>query len=75
MYTRQNVHAPLTQMGYAVIGCDDGVFHYCDIQYPGNPVHFLVLDFRYGPMPNGDFIRQLEADGANVEVFHAFFEE
>lgn len=75
LYTRENVHAPLTQMGYAVIASDDGVVHYCDIQYPSNPVHLLVLDFNYGPMPEQDFLNQLQMDGANVDLFHAFFEE
>ena len=47
---------------------------YLDRSYPGDPAHYLLLNFSGGHMLWADLRRALEHDGANISVFLAELE-
>lgn len=61
----------LGRMGYEIIGEEHGFVLYVDSRYPGDPLKF---DFTRGSVPWDDFVKQLEHDGVNVNVFWAELE-
>lgn len=64
----------LGRMGYSLVRVDGGLVAYLDRNYPGDPAHYLLLNFRGDHMLWADLRRALEHDGANTSVFLAELE-
>ena len=72
--SREQAGAVLTRMGYDIVAEFNGRAVYLDRNYPGDPIHCLVLDFSYGPIPWEVVLETLDYDGANADVFRAELE-
>ena len=72
--SRMQVDAALGRMGYALIGETDDLVVYLDRNYPGDPARCLLLNFSGDRMRWEDIMRELEYDGANINVFLAELE-
>ena len=71
---RMQVDFVLGRMGYALVRVDDGLVAYLDRNYPGDPAHYLLLNFSGDRILWEDVRRALEYDGANINVFLADLE-
>ena len=72
--SRTQADFALGRMGYSLVR-DDGVLTaYLDRNYPGEPAHYLLLNFRNDRILWDDLKRLLEYDGANIAVFLAELE-
>ena len=67
--SRMQVEVVLGRMGYALVGEADDLVAYLDRNYPGDPAHYLLLDFSGDRMRWEDLKAGLERDGANINVF------
>ena len=72
--TRMQVDLALGRMGYALVRADGGFVAYLDRNYPGDPAHYLLLNFSGGRIWWDDIRRALEYDGASISVFLAELE-
>lgn len=69
--SREVADLTLGRLGYEITAEEYGFVLYVDSRYPGDPLKF---DFARGPVPWEDFVKQLEHDGVNVNVFLAELE-
>ena len=72
--SRNQIDAVRGRMGYSLAREDNGLAAYLDRNYPGDPAHYLLLDFSGDRISEGDLVRALERDGANINVFFAELE-
>ena len=72
--SRMQIAVVLGRMGYALVGETDDLVAYLDRNYPGDPAHYLLLDFSGDRMRWEDLKAALERDGANISVFLAELE-
>ena len=72
--SRMQADFVLGRMGYSLVRADGGLVAYLDRSYPGDPAHYLLLNFSGDRMLWADFRRALERDGANISVFLAELE-
>lgn len=72
--SRMQADFVLGRMGYSLVRADGGLVAYLDRSYPGDPAHYLLLNFSGGHMLWTDLRRALERDGANISVFLAELE-
>ena len=61
------------RMGYERRTSARGLVLYRDPRTPG--AFPLVFDFRQGPLPLKDVVRNFDENGVNLEVFNAMLEE
>ena len=64
----------LDRMGYSVVREDGDLVAYLDRSYPGDPAHYLLLNFSGNQILWPDLSRALAYDGANISVFLAELE-
>ena len=72
--SRMQVEVALGRMGYVRVGEVDDLVAYLDRNYPGDPAHYLLLDFSGDWMRWDDLKAGVERDGANINVFLAELE-
>lgn len=64
----------LDRMGYSLVREVGSLVEYVDRNYPGDPAHYLLLNFSGNQILWPDLRRALERDGANISVFLAELE-
>lgn len=64
----------LDRMGYSLVRETGTLVAYLDRKYPGDPAHYLLLNFSGNQILWPDLSRALEYDGANISVFLAELE-
>ena len=72
--SRMQADFVLGRMGYGLVRAEGGFVAYLDRNYPGDPAHYLLLNFIGDQMLWDDLSRALEYDGANISVFLAELE-